>query len=95
MKYEERAKRGLVLPESGAPDFGFSKSIPYLQMLEPITRGLPLYPREGGLEDQDPGYLADVQTISLLRQRILFDLREEGWIKQQDELAKKMRSNSN
>lgn len=88
--WEEKSRRGAALPESGAVEFGLNYSIAYHQLVTPIVIMSGIYPREGGLEMQDPAYLEDLQVIYKLRARILVDLKEEGYIAQLDEMAKRL-----
>lgn len=90
MRWEEKSKYGVDLPESGGVEFGLNYSIEYHQLVTPIVIMGGSYPRAGSLEDQDPRYLEDLQVIYRLRNRIMFDLREEGYIAQLQKTAKNM-----
>lgn len=91
VSYEERVIRGAALPESGGLDFDLHYSEEYLQTIGWISLKSGEYPRQGGLEDQDPIFLRDKGTMILLRERILNELQEEGVLAQWDKIGERLR----
>lgn len=88
VRYEEKAKRNLVLVDRDGFDFGLNYSIAYHQLVTPLVLSGTDYPKSGGLENQDPAYLEDLQTIYKLRLLAKAELEEDGIIATLDRMAK-------
>lgn len=70
-RFLERAeRRKSKAPIEAPPDFGFHLPFAYLERVCPyvIASGYSIFPHAGGLDDQDPLFLDDLETYTWLQE---------------------------